>query len=104
MINILWQCYKVNRIQKFKMIFDSPKGADVLELFYRTKDCHKLSEQECNEMCSYFTIVSSYAETLHLRKDDSPKIVIAGSGMLTGGRILNYLEVQAQTPKNTMLI
>src|SRR5690625_6360205 len=55
-------------------------------------------------MCSYFTIVSSYAETLHLRKDDSPKIVIAGSGMLTGGRILNYLEVQAQNPKNTLLI
>ncbi len=104
MMYILWQLSKENRIPKVQMILDSPMGADVLELFYRTKDWHKLSEQDCNEMCSYFTIVSSYAETLHLRKDDSPKIVIAGSGMLTGGRILNYLEVQAQNPKNTLLI
>jgi metallo-beta-lactamase family protein len=40
---------------------------------------------------------------MELRSDDKPKIVIAGSGMLTGGRMLNYLETQAQNPNNTLL-
>ena len=54
-------------------------------------------------MCSHFTVVSSFRETIEIRSDERPKIVIAGSGMLTGGRILNYLEVQAQNPNNTLL-
>lgn len=78
-------------------------GASVLELFHRTRDWHRLEDNECDEMCSHFTVVSSYRETMELRTDDKPKIVIAGSGMLTGGRMLNYLETQAQNPNNTLL-
>lgn len=85
------------------MIMDSPMGANVLELFHRTRDWHRLEDDECDEMCSHFTVVSSYRETMELRSDDKPKIVIAGSGMLTGGRMLNYLETQAQNPNNTLL-
>lgn len=85
------------------MIMDSPMGANVLELFHRTRDWHRLEDAECDEICSHFTVVSSYRETMELRSDDTPKIVIAGSGMLTGGRMLNYLETQAQKPKNTLL-
>ena len=40
---------------------------------------------------------------MELRTDSKPKIVIAGSGMLTGGRMLNYLEIQAQNPNKTLL-
>jgi metallo-beta-lactamase family protein len=82
---------------------DSPMGASVLELFHRTRDWHRLEDNECDEMCSHFTVVSSYRETMELRTDNKPKIVIAGSGMLTGGRMLNYLETQAQNPNNTLL-
>ena len=78
-------------------------GASVLELFHRTRDWHRLDENECDEMCSHFTVVSSYRETMELRTDNIPKIVIAGSGMLTGGRMLNYLETQAQNSNNTLL-
>ena len=100
---ILGSLIKENRIPKVPMIMDSPMGADVLELFYRNREWHKLDDESCYEMCSYFTVVSSFRETMEIRADDRPKIVIAGSGMLTGGRILNYLEVQAQNPKNTLL-
>jgi len=54
-------------------------------------------------MCGEFHIVRSYKETLKLRDNNIPKIVIAGSGMLTGGRILNYLEKEAANVKNTLL-
>lgn len=103
MMLIFWKLLKEKKIPKVQMIMDSPMGASVLELFHRTRDWHRLDESECDEMCSNFTIVSSYRETMELRSDNTPKIVIAGSGMLTGGRMLNYLETQAQNPNNTLL-
>ncbi len=103
MMLILWRLLKENKIPKVPMIMDSPMGANVLELFHRSRDWHKLEKHECDEMCSYFTVVSSYRETMELRTDEKPKIVVAGSGMLTGGRMLNYLETQAQNPSNTLL-
>lgn len=103
MMLILYRLLKENKIPKAQMIMDSPMGSNVLELFHRTRDWHKLEDFECDEMCSHFTIVSSYRETMELRTDEKPKIVIAGSGMLTGGRMLNYLETQAQNPSNTLL-
>ncbi len=103
MMLIFWRLRKENKIPKIQMIMDSPMGADVLKLFYNTRDWHKLSNEECEEMCSHFTIVSSYQETMELRSDNKPKIVIAGSGMLTGGRMFNYLEKQAQNQNNTLL-
>ncbi|QTY26460.1 MBL fold metallo-hydrolase RNA specificity domain-containing protein [Flavobacterium sp. CS20] len=103
MMLIFWKLLKEKKIPKIQMIMDSPMGASVLELFHRTRDWHRLDENECDEMCSHFTVVSSYRETMELRTDNIPKIVIAGSGMLTGGRMLNYLETQAQNSNNTLL-
>jgi metallo-beta-lactamase family protein len=103
MMLIFWKLLKENKIPKVQMIMDSPMGASVLELFHRTRDWHRLEKNECDEMCSCFTVVSSYSETMELRVDDAPKIVIAGSGMLTGGRMLNYLEKQAHNANNTLL-
>ena len=104
MMLIFSRLLEQNKIPKVPMIMDSPMGANVLELFHRTRDWHRLEAHECDEMCSHFTVVSSYRETMELRTDNKPKIVIAGSGMLTGGRMLNYLETQAQNPNNTLLL
>ena len=103
MMLIFWRLLKEDKIPKVQMIMDRPMGANVLELFHRTRDWHRLEDNECDEMCSHFKVVSSYRETMELRTDNKPKIVIAGSGMLTGGRMLNYLETQAQNPNNTLL-
>jgi metallo-beta-lactamase family protein len=100
---ILYRLIKENKIPRIPMIMDSPMGSDVLELFHRTRDWHRLSENECFEMCSYFRVVKSFRETILIREDQDPKIVIAGSGMLTGGRILNYLEFHAKNPQDTLL-
>lgn len=103
MMLILWKLLKENKIPKVQMIMDSPMGASILDLFHRTRDWHRLKDTECDEMCDHFTVVSSYQETMEIRSDNNPKIVIAGSGMLTGGRMLNYLETQAQNYDNTLL-
>lgn len=100
---MLWQLLKDGRISKIPMIMDSPMGANVLDLFHHSRKWHKLQPDECDEMCSQFTIIKHFRETLELREDKTPKIVIAGSGMVTGGRILNYLEKRAGNTNDTLL-
>tara|TARA_R110002072_G_scaffold280336_3_gene442646 strand:- start:40 stop:1410 length:1371 start_codon:yes stop_codon:yes gene_type:complete len=103
MMLMLWRLLKEKRIPNIPMIMDSPMGANVLNLFHASRDWHKLKPEECDEMCSYFEIVRSYRETLFLRDDSTPKIVIAGSGMMTGGRILNYMETRSGNSNDTLL-
>jgi len=100
---MLWRLLKEKKIPKIPMIMDSPMGANVLDLFHHSRDWHKLKPNECDEMCSHFQVVSSYRETLELRKRNEVKIVIAGSGMMTGGRILNYMETCAGNANDTLL-
>lgn len=100
---MLWRLLRDKKIPKVPMIMDSPMGANVLDLFHHSQDWHKLKTEECNQMCSHFRQVSSYQETMQLKMDKKPKIVIAGSGMMTGGRILNYLESRAANENDTLL-
>lgn len=100
---MLWKLMKEEKIPEVPMIMDSPMGTNILDLFRRSKDWHKLSEEECEDVCSYFRIVTSYKETMQIREQTNPKIVIAGSGMMTGGRILSYMEVHGPHEKDTLL-
>ncbi|MGK7371646.1 MAG: MBL fold metallo-hydrolase, partial [Candidatus Halalkalibacterium sp. M3_1C_030] len=85
---LLWQLRKKEQIPPVPIILDSPMGSKVLDLFNRHYDWHKLSQKECEEMSREVRVVESYEETWEIIEEDEPKIVIAGSGMVTGGRVL----------------
>ncbi len=89
---LLWQLYKKNKIPNIPIFIDSPMGNNVLSVFERFPDWHKLSMKEYRAMCNHFNIISSYADTWKTIDDPRPKVVIAGSGMVTGGRVLTYLK------------
>jgi metallo-beta-lactamase family protein len=100
----LWKLYKKNKIPKIPIFIDSPMGTNVLSVFERFKDWHKLTLNEYHAMCDHFNIISSYADTWKTIDDPRPKIVIAGSGMVTGGRVLTYLKQLIDIPTTTVLI
>ena len=101
---LLWRLYKQNRIPNIPIIVDSPMGQNVLEIFERFPNCHKLPMQEYHAMCNHINLVSSYRETWEVIDDPRPKIVIAGSGMVTGGRILTYLKQLVDHPETQVLL
>lgn len=43
-------------------------------------------------MCNYVNIIESYKDTWKTIDDKRSKIIIVGSGMVTGGRVLTYLD------------
>ncbi|WP_090244791.1 MBL fold metallo-hydrolase RNA specificity domain-containing protein [Lishizhenia tianjinensis] len=101
---ILWQLKKKGLIPEIPLIMDSPMGANVLKVFHNHKSWHKLSSEECAAMCDAFTIVQEYRETWEVIDDKRPKIVIAGSGMMTGGRVLTYLQQYVGLPETSVLV
>ena len=55
-------------------------------------------------MCNHVNIVQSYRETWETIDNKRSKIIIAGSGMVTGGRVLTYLQQLIDNPSTTVLL
>lgn len=101
---ILWKLYQTNRIPKIPIFVDSPMGNNVLEVFKRFPKWHKLSPEDYAAMCDHVNIIQSYKETWETIDDKRSKIIIAGSGMVTGGRVLTYLQQLIDEPSTTVLL
>jgi metallo-beta-lactamase family protein len=101
---LLWQLRKEKRIPDVPYILDTPMGISVLDIFRSNGKWHKLSPEDCNAMCGMFTMLSDYQETIDTIYENRPKVVIAASGMVTGGRVLSYLEYYIGLPKTTVII
>lgn len=101
---LLWQLREEDRIPNIPYIIDTPMGINALNIFSNNKKWHKLSLEECAEMSKMFSLVSDYQETMQVIFDEQPKVVIAASGMVTGGRVLGYLEHYINLPETTVII
>ena len=101
---LLWQLKIENKIPDISYIIDTPMGISVLDIFMNNRNWHKLTESDCIEMCKMFTLNSDYKETITSIFDKQPKVVIAASGMITGGRVLSYLERYIGLPETTVII
>ncbi|QXP52344.1 MULTISPECIES: MBL fold metallo-hydrolase RNA specificity domain-containing protein [unclassified Cellulophaga] len=100
----LWQLYKKNKIPNIPIFIDSPMGNNVLSVFEEFPEWHKLSSEEYEAMCNHFNIITSYADTWKTIDNPRPKIIIAGSGMVTGGRVLTYLKQMIGKTSTTVLL
>jgi metallo-beta-lactamase family protein len=101
---ILWQLKTRGLIPDIPMIMDSPMGANILNIFKNNLEWHKLPLSDCEKMVKSFKIVQDYRETLEIIDKNTPKIVIAGSGMVTGGRVLLYLKYYINKPSTRVLL
>lgn len=101
---LLWRLRLHNRIPDIPYIIDTPMGIKVLDVFNDNPKWHKLNPNQCEEMCSMFSMISDYEDTINTIYDKRPKVVIAASGMITGGRVLSYLERYIVKPENTVML
>jgi metallo-beta-lactamase family protein len=119
--NILIPCFAVGRAQeiihllyrlKFTKIIppqipvflDSPMAASAGKTLLRYPEWVSIDPGECARMFSGITINQEYEGTQDIIKRKGSKIVLAASGMLTGGRVLEYLKHYVTDSKSTVLI
>ena len=103
-IYILSQLKQENKLPNIPIYLDSPMGVNATNIYYSHKNHHKLSEQNIKNMQSTVQLISDVHASRTIVSDESPKIVLAGSGMLTGGRVLHYLNKMIEDKKNSILI
>ena len=101
---LLWQLKTEGKIPNIPYIIDTPMGIKVLDIFENNRKWHKLPEQVYVAMCQMFTMNSDYQETIETIYNKQPKVVIAASGMITGGRVLSYLERYIGLSETTVII
>ncbi len=101
---MVWRLKSKKAIPDIPIYMDSPMGRNILEVFKNNLDWHKLSLADINTMSRDITLVEKMDETYALAGKSHPKIIIAGSGMATGGRVLTYFQFYLGNPTATILL
>jgi metallo-beta-lactamase family protein len=93
-----------NKLPKIPIFLDSPMGVNASEVYFKYKNAHTLSDDDIKSMLSTVQLISDVNTSKKIVNDKNPKIVLAGSGMITGGRVLHYLDKLISDEKNSILI
>jgi len=98
-----------NAIPPVPIVIDSPLATAATRVFEQNTDIFDRSEPAMQELGDLFrfehvSYTSSVEESKALNGRVGPLVIIAGSGMVEGGRILHHLLNGASNPRNTILI
>jgi len=91
------------RIPDVPVYLNSPMAIDMTELYHRYRQLHRLSVEECEGMCHVAKMVRTVEQSKALNLQRDPAIIIAGSGMATGGRVLHHLKGLAPDSRNSIV-
>jgi metallo-beta-lactamase family protein len=110
---LLWhirQLEMAGRIPELPVYIDSPMAAEVTDLYLLHNREHNLSltnlqdEHGSGLRTARLEIIRSVDESKALNALEGPFVVIAGSGMATGGRVLHHLARRLSDPRTTILL
>lgn len=102
--------YYLYHLKQKKMIpdvpvyLDSPMAIDATEILFENSGEHQLTHDECKAICRSANYVRTPEESMAIDRNDTPKVIISASGMMTGGRVLHHLKVYGPNPLNTILM
>ena len=82
---------------------NSPMAEDTTAVYHRYRSEHRLGEKECESMFRAAKVVNSIEESKKLNLSHDPKVIIAGSGMATGGRVVHHIAAFGPRPENTIV-
>ncbi len=91
------------QIPRMPVYLDSPMAISVSDIYCRYTQQHRLSRDQCHQMCEVVTYTRSVEESKALAEQQYPHIIIAGSGMATGGRILHHFKRLLRDHRTTVL-
>jgi len=92
------------RIPDLPVFLNSPMAADTTELYHQHRANHRLTADQCREMCTAAKVVNSVEESRKLNDMRYPAVIISASGMATGGRVVHHLKAMAPNHRNTILL
>ncbi len=86
------------------VFLNSPMAIDVTKLYLKYDPYHRLSASEIQEAFSVAKYTRTVDQSKALNARVGPMVLIAGAGMLSGGRILHHLKAFAPDRRNTLVL
>jgi metallo-beta-lactamase family protein len=90
-------------IPDIPVFLNSPMATEAMRIFSNHAGEHRLGPRECAALMGTARIAASVEESEAINRHKGPMIVIAGSGMATGGRVVHHIKAFAPDPRNTLL-
>lgn len=103
LLYLLYQLKEEDLLPKMPVYLDSPMGINATNVYNRYHDWQSISSYEINNMYRDVTFITDIEQSKALVRDRNPKIILAGSGMIEGGRILHYLNNHIENKNDTLL-
>ena len=111
LIYYLHELYLENMVPKMDIYIDSPLAVNITKVFGEhpetyDRDTHKIFLENGMNPFVFPEIkyVNSVQESMQLNRTTKPHIVIAGSGMCEGGRILHHFRHRIEDERNIILV
>ena len=86
------------------IFLDSPMAVHTSELYQRHPDAHKLDDEGLRALKHVATMIETPEESKALAKRHGPMVILAASGMATGGRVLHHLERYLPDHRNMVIL
>jgi metallo-beta-lactamase family protein len=90
-------------IPDLPVFLNSPMATDATRIYRAHRREHQLTERECEAMCTGARFVASLEESKSLNGLTGPALIVAGSGMATGGRVVHHLKTFARDERHMIL-
>ena len=91
------------RVPRMPIYLDSPMAIRVSDMYGDYHEHHKLTAAQCQHMESMIKYTHSVEDSKQIGNQAGPHIIIAGSGMATGGRILHHFKHWLSDHRSTVL-
>lgn len=96
------------RLRPFPIHVDSPMAIHATRIYAQFADAHRVSLRTVGGGSllhgKWVHLHMSRAESEALNERRGPAVILSGSGMLSGGRILHHCRVRLPKPENTLVI
>lgn len=103
LLHHLWLLKRAGRLAATPIFLDSPMAISATELLRAHAEDHKLDAEAVDGSCAVATYTRDVQASKAISANPMPKVVIAGSGMATGGRVLHHIRTAAPDPRSTIL-
>ncbi len=92
------------RIHHLPVYLNSPMAAAATQVYLEHPGLLRIPAAECEAMVRDTTFVETPEESRALNARKGPMVIVAASGMATGGRVLHHLQAFAPDRRNTILL
>lgn len=103
LLHLLARIKAKGKLGTVPIYLNSPMAVDATRIYHTYRPQHRLSVEECTAACQVAEFVNSPEASKELNNRKGPMIIIAASGMATGGRVVHHLKAFAPDPNNLIL-